>query len=153
MGQICNSVNRVYVHEDSYDKFLKIFLNEVKGYEITNGLEHPDADLGPMVNETGIEKTKRHIRDALDKGAKVEYGGEEPEGDQYKNGHFFTPTAPTSVNHEMLVMTKETFGPVVPIMKVNSRKKLWNTRITLFTDLSPTCLPKITTKDWTLQKN
>lgn len=120
MGQICNSVNRVYVHEDNYDEFLRAFLEEVKSYEIANGLENPDADLGPMVNSEGVEKAKRHIRDALEKGARIEYGGEKPEGPQYENGNFFQPTVLTNVDHAMLVMTEETFGPVVPIMKVDS---------------------------------
>lgn len=120
MGQICNSVNRVYVHEDNYDEFLEIFLEVVSDYEIADGVENPDADLGPMVNEAGIEKTKRHIRDALDRGAQLQYGGEPPEGPKYENGNFFMPTVLTDVDHDMLVMTEETFGPVVPIMKVGS---------------------------------
>ncbi|MFB6215172.1 MAG: aldehyde dehydrogenase family protein, partial [Candidatus Bipolaricaulia bacterium] len=120
MGQICNSVNRVYVYEDNYDEFLKTMLEVVRGYEIADGREKPDADLGPMVNKDGIKKTKSHIRDALDKGAQLEYGGESPQGNQYNSGHFFLPTVLTDVNHEMMVMTEETFGPVVPIMKVSS---------------------------------
>ncbi len=118
MGQICNSINRIYVQEDVYEEFTEKFIERTRKLSIADGVQTPEADLGPMLDESGVDKTKRHIDDALDKGAKLEYGGEPPEGDEYKDGYFFKPTVLTNVDHEMIVMTEETFGPVAPIMKV-----------------------------------
>jgi acyl-CoA reductase-like NAD-dependent aldehyde dehydrogenase len=123
MGQICNSINRIYVEKEVYDEFLESFIDRTQKLTIADGLKNPDADLGPMINEAGREKTKKHIKDALDKGARLKYGGEEPKGEKYENGYFFKPTILTNVNHDMIVMTEETFGPVAPIMKVSSLRE------------------------------
>jgi succinate-semialdehyde dehydrogenase len=120
MGQICNSINRIYVEEAVYDDFVDAFVQRTQSLRIANGLEEPDADLGPMIDEAARETTRRHIKDATEKGAKVICGGKEPDGEEYKNGYFFEPTVLTNVNHEMIVMTEETFGPVAPIMRVSN---------------------------------
>lgn len=132
MGQICNSINRIYVHENVYDEFVDKFVKRTSDLTIADGLKNPDADLGPMLDESGIEKVERHIADAIKKGANLEYGGEAPEADEYEDGNFFEPTVLTDVNHEMIVMNEETFGPVAPIMKVrnlNEAVKLSNDSI------------------------
>lgn len=126
MGQICNSINRIYVEGAIYEDFVEAFVQRTRRLRIANGLEEPDADLGPMIDEAAREKTRRHIRDAVAKGAKILYGGKEPEGEQYKRGYFFEPTVLTDVNHEMIVMTEETFGPVAPIMRVSSLEEAIN---------------------------
>ncbi len=126
MGQICNSINRLYVEEPVYDGFVEAFVQRTRRLRIANGLEEPDADLGPMIDEAAREKTRRHIQDAVAKGAKILYGGKEPEGEEYRGGYFFEPTVLTDVNHEMIVMTEETFGPVAPIMKVSSLEEAIN---------------------------
>ncbi|MGQ9734244.1 MAG: aldehyde dehydrogenase family protein [Candidatus Bipolaricaulia bacterium] len=126
MGQICNSINRIYVEEAVYEDFVEAFVQRTRRLRIANGLEEPDTDLGPMIDEAAREKTRRHIRDAVAKGAKILYGGKEPEGEKYKRGYFFEPTVLTDVNHEMIVMTEETFGPVAPIMKVSSLEEAIN---------------------------
>ena len=119
MGQICISVNRIYVAERIADPFIEKFLARTKELRIGNGLD-PDVDLGPMFNEEGRQKTKEHIADALARGAKLLCGGREPEGQEYKNGFFFLPTVLVDVDHSMKVMREETFGPVAPIMRVKS---------------------------------
>jgi succinate-semialdehyde dehydrogenase/glutarate-semialdehyde dehydrogenase len=73
-----------------------------------------------MANRAGIEKTKKHIDDAVKKGAKVACGGKRPEGREFEKGHFFMPTILTEVDHGMLVMREETFGPVVGVMPYSS---------------------------------
>jgi succinate-semialdehyde dehydrogenase/glutarate-semialdehyde dehydrogenase len=116
MGQICIAVNRIYVHEKIYREFLDAFVSGTSKLTIADGLEKPDADLGPMANRAGIEKTTKHIEDAVKKGAKVACGGRRPEGKEYEKGYFFMPTILTGVDHGMLVMHEETFGPVVGVM-------------------------------------
>lgn len=116
MGQICIAINRIYVQENVYDRFLSSFVEQTKKLVIANGLENPAADLGPMANRGGVEKTLAHINDAKSKGAQVVYGGGKPAGKQYEKGYFFTPTVITGVTHDMLVMQEESFGPIVGVM-------------------------------------
>jgi succinate-semialdehyde dehydrogenase/glutarate-semialdehyde dehydrogenase len=72
--------------------------------------------MGPMASREGLEKTKRHIEDALEKGARLVCGGKRPKGKEYEKGYFFEPTILAETTHEMLIMTEETFGPAVGVM-------------------------------------
>ncbi|MFQ5879693.1 MAG: aldehyde dehydrogenase family protein [Dehalococcoidia bacterium] len=114
MGQICNAVNRIYVHKSILEKFVEKFDEATQKLTIGHGLEDPD--LGAMCTPGGIEKVKTHIADAVAKGAKVLTGGKAPNGERFSGGYFFEPTVLVDVNHDMLVMREETFGPVAPIM-------------------------------------
>jgi len=116
MGQICIAINRIYVESDLYEEFLGKFKAETLKLVIADGLEKPDADLGPMASAEGLQKTKLHIDDALRKGARLVCGGRRPAGDQFRRGYFFEPTILADTTHEMLIMTEETFGPAVGVM-------------------------------------
>ncbi len=119
MGQICNAINRIYVHQAVYDEYVDLFVSKTRALRIGNGLD-PDVDLGPMTNAAGVATARDHIADAVSKGARVLYGGAPPQGEAYRRGNFFLPTVLVNVNHEMKVMREETFGPVAPIMAVGS---------------------------------
>ncbi len=116
MGQICISVNRIYVAEEVAEEFTARLVARAERLKIGNGLES-DVDLGPMFSEAQREKTREHVNDALGKGAELISGGLEPEGVAYEKGYFFRPTVLGQANHSMRVMREETFGPVAPIMK------------------------------------
>lgn len=116
MGQVCNSVNRILVHESLYERYVQRAVQEAGRLTIGDGLSDPPVDLGPMLNQEGIERTKAHIEDALGKGAKLLCGGRKPEGAQYEKGFFFEPSILVDVRLDMRVMQEETFGPVVAIM-------------------------------------
>ncbi len=116
MGQICIAINRIYVNHKIYNDFLEQFVEMTSKLVIGNSLTKTPCDLGPMASHEGVEKTQRHISDALEKGAKIAYGGKQPEGKEFRKGYFFEPTILTNVNHDMLVMQEETFGPVVGMM-------------------------------------
>ena len=120
MGQICIAINRIYVHEDIYETFLSEFKVEAAKLTIADGLEKPDSDLGPMASRQGLEKTKRHVEDALAKGARLICGGKRPAGAEYQKGYFFEPTIVADATHDMLIMTEETFGPAVGVMPYSS---------------------------------
>lgn len=122
MGQICISVNRVYVDKSLIDEFVEMLVDLASKLRIGNGLD-PDVDLGPMYSESQRQKTKDHISDAVSKGAKVVYGGSEPEGHEYSKGFFFKPTILVDVDHSMKVMREETFGPVAPVMPFGSEEE------------------------------
>jgi acyl-CoA reductase-like NAD-dependent aldehyde dehydrogenase len=109
-------VNRIYADEKIADEFTSRLLERTRRFKIGSGLES-DVDLGPMASEAQRQKTKEHVADALQKGAKLLYGGSEPEGREYEKGFFFLPTVLSDANHSMKVMREETFGPVAPIMR------------------------------------
>jgi succinate-semialdehyde dehydrogenase len=115
MGQICISVNRIYVAEEVAAEFTSKLVDRTMKLKVGNGLD-PGIDLGPMFSEAQRQKTEEHIADAVQKGARVLCGGHKPEGEEYKNGFFFLPTVLENVDHSMRVMHEETFGPVAPIM-------------------------------------
>lgn len=119
MGQICISINRVYVVEKVADEFVQGVLEATKKLKIGNGL-NPETDLGPMFRDALRQKVKQHINDAVQQGAEVLFGGSEPKGKEYEKGFFFTPTILINVNHQMKIMREETFGPVMPIMIVRN---------------------------------
>ena len=119
MGQICIAINRIYVEQPIYSEFLEKFKEGASKLTIADGIKKPDADLGAMLSESGLEKVKDHIADAISKGAKLLYGGKAPEGSSYEKGYFFMPTILADTNHDMKVMQEETFGPVVGVMSFN----------------------------------
>jgi succinate-semialdehyde dehydrogenase/glutarate-semialdehyde dehydrogenase len=115
MGQICNAVNRIFVEAPVYQEYLDAFAEASRKMSIGDGLENPTVDLGPMLNQAGIDKTTSHIEDALAKGARLLCGGKHPEGPEYRTKLYYEPTALADCTLDMLVMRDETFGPVVGI--------------------------------------
>lgn len=115
MGQICIAINRIYVDSEIYEKFMEKFVKQTRKLTIGDGLKE-DVDLGPMCTKGGIKTSVSHIEDAVAKGAKVACGGKKPDGAKYEKGYYFEPTILRDVNHDMLVMSEETFGPVVGVM-------------------------------------
>ena len=115
MGQICIAVNRIYVEREIYDQFLVKFVASTNKLKIGDGLQD-DIDLGPMCTKNGLATVKRHISDGIDKGARLLCGGCRPEKLNLKSGYFYSPSILADVNHDMLVMQEETFGPLVGVM-------------------------------------
>lgn len=107
-GQVCLSVERLYVEESVYEKFISLL--KAKIGEIWQGTE-PYADLGCMVSKEQTEIVKEHLQEAKEKGAEVYAKGEMPE-----DSLFIPPMLLMKVNHEMKVMREETFGPLLPVM-------------------------------------
>lgn len=115
-GQICHSINRILVHKDIYEEFMSLFVEGTKKITVDDGLKNPDADMGPLTNVDILKKVESHVQDALEKGAKLLYGGKRLEG-KNRNGLFFPPTVLADVKEDMKIAFEETFGPVAPIMK------------------------------------
>lgn len=116
-GQSCCSVERVYVNEAVHDDFVKAVQDVLAGYKLGDPRDR-GTQIGPVVSKRAIEVIKAHIDDAVGKGAK----DVTPANDSFKSpppeGNFIAPTLLTNVTHDMAVMKDETFGPVIPIMKV-----------------------------------
>jgi succinate-semialdehyde dehydrogenase/glutarate-semialdehyde dehydrogenase len=115
MGQICIAINRIYVERTVYADFLDQFAAATRKLIIGDGLRNPAADLGAMAQVAPLQKTRQHLQDALDKGARLVTGGAAPEGEAFGKGLFFQPSIVADCTHEMLVMREETFGPLVGV--------------------------------------
>ncbi|MFO0744541.1 MAG: aldehyde dehydrogenase family protein [Myxococcota bacterium] len=109
-GQACVSIERCYVVEPVYDRFVDKVVAEAQG--VRAGGES-DSHIGHITMPAQVEIIRRHLDDAIAKGAKVLVGGPE-----HIRQNMVPPTVLIDVTPDMLVMTEETFGPVLPIMKV-----------------------------------
>jgi len=111
-GLYCSSTERVYVVEAVADEFIQKVVDRVSQLrQGTNG----DFDIGAITWPAQIEVLEKHVADAISKGAKVLVGGRR---NPDLKGLYFEPTVITDVTHDMLVMTEETMGPILPIMRV-----------------------------------
>ena len=117
-GQSCCAVERIYVHEKVYDRYVEEFVKEVKNYKIGQ----PTDDgiyIGALSRESQLDFLEKQVQDAIKKGATLLTGGKRIEG----KGYFFEPTVLTDVNHKMDVMQAESFGPIIGITKVKDDKE------------------------------
>ena len=121
-GQFCYRVNRVYVERPVYDVFLDGLLRHVEKLDVGDGLTSSCA-LGPLVNEKIYRNSEAQIADARRKGARIAIGGERLTGGVYDGGWFMPPTVIADADHSMLVMTEETFGPVLGVAPFDDRAK------------------------------
>lgn len=116
-GQSCGGVERIYVHEKIYDKFLSILKEKIENLRIGNGSDFK-TEVGCMTSKRQIELVNSHIQDALEKGAEI--FAQSKIYDENQNGSFLPAMVMTNVNHNMLMMKDETFGPIVGVMKFSN---------------------------------
>jgi acyl-CoA reductase-like NAD-dependent aldehyde dehydrogenase len=114
-GQSCCSVERIYVHEDIYDVYLREFVDTVKSWKIGDPTQS-GVYFGPLTRNAQLEILEKQVSDAVAKGARILTGGKRFSG----KGYYFEPTVLTEVTQDMLVMKEESFGPVIGIMKVKN---------------------------------
>jgi acyl-CoA reductase-like NAD-dependent aldehyde dehydrogenase len=113
-GQVCISIERVYVEAPVYDEFVGKVAENVRQLRQGPPTGVGTVDVGAVIFPPQLEIVDDHVRDAVAKGAKVLTGGHRRAG----TGRFYEPTVLVDVDHSMLCMTEETFGPTIPIMKV-----------------------------------
>jgi betaine-aldehyde dehydrogenase len=118
-GQICMSVERVYVEEPVYDRFLNKLTTEVNRLRQGADDARDPKDVGAMTSPNQTAIVEDHVGDALASGARALTGGKRVEGP----GDYFEPTVLVDVDHSMKVMRDETFGPVVGVMKVRDAEE------------------------------
>ncbi|MET7537578.1 succinic semialdehyde dehydrogenase [Streptomyces sp. NPDC005507] len=112
-GQLCISIERLYVHESIADAFVERFATRTKAMRLGKSLAY-GADMGSLVGERQLETVTRHVDEAVAKGAKLVAGGvARPDIGPY----FFEPTVLDGVEAPMAVCNEETFGPVVSIYR------------------------------------
>ncbi len=118
-GQICMSVERIYVEEPAYDEFVAKLATEVGKLRQGADATGHDAEVGAMTSPKQIGIVEDHVSDALAAGATALTGGKRAPGP----GDYFEPTVLVDVDHSMKVMREETFGPVVGVMKVEDTEE------------------------------
>lgn len=114
-GQSCCSVERIYVHQKIYDKFVKEFVDFVKTFKVGDPLKD-ETYIGPLTRKQQITILEDQITDATNKGARIATGGSRLSGE----GNYFQPTVLLDVTNQMKVMREESFGPIIGIMKVKN---------------------------------
>jgi acyl-CoA reductase-like NAD-dependent aldehyde dehydrogenase len=121
-GQVCISVERVYVDETIADDFTKRVVEKTK--QLRQGIDEKTSeqrvDVGAMTFPRQIETVEDHVQDAKAHGANILTGGQR---NLNLPGRFYEPTVLTNVDHSMKIMTEETFGPVLPIMRVKNEQE------------------------------
>jgi betaine-aldehyde dehydrogenase len=113
-GQTCLSIERVYVESPVYEDFVARLADRVRGLRQGPDGRGYDADVGPMTAPGQIEVVEAHVRDARERGARIVCGGRR----RAEAGDWYEPTVIADADHTMTVMREETFGPVIPVMRV-----------------------------------
>jgi acyl-CoA reductase-like NAD-dependent aldehyde dehydrogenase len=112
-GQSCCSVERIYVHEAIHDAFVDAFVAEVQSYRIGDPMDEATY-IGPLTRRAQLDVLRRQVADARRKGASLLCGGSAIK----RKGSWFAPTVLANVDHSMLVMREESFGPIIGIQAV-----------------------------------
>jgi len=117
-GQTCVCTNRLLVQEGVYEAFTEELIEAVKKLKVGDGLKG-DFQQGPLIDINALEKVEEHIADAVDRGARVVYGGQR----HHLGRTFFEPTVLVDVTDEMAVAREETFGPVAPLFRFSTEEE------------------------------
>ncbi len=115
-GQVCTSAERFYVHEDVYDEFSALLVEQTRALRIGDGLDR--VDLGPMVSEKERARYEAILARAIEQGARIATGGGRPVG--HGDGFFVEPTVLVDVAPDFEILHQELFGPAAPLCRVNS---------------------------------
>ena len=118
-GQLCISVERIYVEEPVYDEFVAKLTEQVKALRQGADGKKPEKDVGAMTSPNQTAIVEDQVDDAIANGARAMTGGKRVDGP----GDYFEPTVLVDVDHSMKVMRDETFGPVVGVMKVRDSEE------------------------------
>jgi acyl-CoA reductase-like NAD-dependent aldehyde dehydrogenase len=114
-GQTCISIERVYVEAPVYDEFVGKVTEKMRKLRVGAPHGPGSVDVGAITFPPQLDTISEHVSDAVDKGARVLTGGKAVEN---VGGRFYEPTLLVDVDHTMKIMTEETFGPTLPIMKI-----------------------------------
>ncbi len=114
-GQTCSGIERVYVMRDVAERFTEELVAGARALRVGDPLE-PTTEIGPMVSREQFELVRELVEDAVAEGAELRCGG--PLED--RDADYFAPAVLTGVTHEMRIMREEIFGPVLPVLEVDS---------------------------------
>ena len=116
-GQVCTSLERVFVMNNIADDFIEAVVEEAKKVRLGDPM-NGKTDMGPMSSQEALKKVANKVQRAKAEGARLLIGGSRPK--EFENGYFYSPTVFDKIDSNMEMMNIETFGPVIPIQKVNN---------------------------------
>jgi succinate-semialdehyde dehydrogenase/glutarate-semialdehyde dehydrogenase len=119
MGEACTAANRFFVHRSVVEEFSEKFAKKISELQVGNGAVE-GTEVGPLIEQKGLDKVESLVADAVAKGARVLTGGTRPEGP----GYFYTPTVLTDVPLDADLMSTEIFGPVAAITPFDSEDEV-----------------------------
>ncbi len=108
-GQVCISIQRIFLHQKIYDRFMSAFEAKTKSLKMGDPSAE-DTDVGPMIDEEAAKKTEEWVDEAKDKGARIVCGGK-------RQGPFYEPTILENVIPELRISWLEAFSPIVVVSK------------------------------------
>src|SRR5438874_9594391 len=115
-GQTCISANRILVQDGIYDELVSRLVDAASQLRVGSGLE-PETKIGPLIEQSAVDKVRRHVADALDRGGELLLGGEG------LGGLFWQPTVITGVVPDAAMSCEETFGPVAGIARFSTEEQ------------------------------
>jgi len=118
-GQVCVSVNRFYIHDAVYDRFVTQLAEEVKKLKVGNGVEE-GVVVGPLIEASAVDKVEEHVKDAKAKGGRIVTGGER----HALGGNFWQPTVIADAHEAMKLAKEETFGPVAACFRFSDEQEV-----------------------------
>lgn len=121
-GQVCSAGSRLLVEESIHDEFVKKFTARAKKIRVGPGMEE-DTEMGPIVSEQQMKRILEYVEIGKKEGAKLECGGDQPQGNQYGKGYYINPTLFSNTKPEMRIVQEEIFGPVAVVQKFKTEEE------------------------------
>ncbi len=118
-GQTCSGIERVYVMREVAERFIEGVVAGAQRLRVGDPMSW-DTEIGPMVSREQFETVRELVDDAVASGAELRCGGPVPAPAEVEHGAFYAPAVLTGVTHEMRIMREEIFGPVLPVIVVES---------------------------------
>jgi succinate-semialdehyde dehydrogenase/glutarate-semialdehyde dehydrogenase len=118
-GQTCKAIKRLYVEESIFQEAVTILVEKAKNIIIGDPLNDRN-EMGPVVSKKQLALLKEQLQDALDKGATIQYGGQQLIDEHHIKGNYIQPTIVTGIKENMRIVTEEVFGPILPVIAFSS---------------------------------
>ncbi|MGM8228670.1 aldehyde dehydrogenase [Cellvibrio sp. ARAG 10.3] len=118
-GQVCTCAERLYVHEKVYEAFVSRLVPKVKALVVGDPM-NPTTQIGPKVNRREVEHIDGLVKKGLAQGAELACGGKPAVVPGFEQGNWYEPTVLTNVKQDNILVHEETFGPILPIVRISS---------------------------------
>ncbi|WP_034917358.1 NAD-dependent succinate-semialdehyde dehydrogenase [Erwinia sp. 9145] len=118
-GQVCVSVNRFFIHNSIYDRFVDQLAGEVSKLNVGNGMDE-GVVVGPLIESAAVDKVEEHVKDAVANGGRIVTGGAR----HALGGNFWQPTVIADANDNMQLSREETFGPVAACFRFDNEEEV-----------------------------
>ncbi len=115
-GQVCNCAEKVYVVEGVYDEFISKLVIAMEAVKVGSACDDEGIDMSSQINKVQLDKIDKMVKKAVSDGGNVLVGGKRHA--KFSKGYYYEPTVIVDIDQDFEIMQKETFGPVLPVMKV-----------------------------------